>query len=524
MENDGQVTGTSNAGISVSQSSSGSTGSTTITNIGSVVGAANRSAINVSENSAGTVTVNNNNGGLIGPSLASSSSLGISEQGGSLIVNNNGRINGSVTTVGTGAFSGIFNNNAGATWQVGNIDDEGIITGSGSGSVISLIGTSGRVDVGKTGTGNLVVQAGATLTTASLFVANQVSGVGQLTVTGNGSTVFASALNLGAGAASIVINQGGAINIGGVTSIGNALHVGGSGTVFGNGIIQGNLVDDSNVTASGGTLKIIGDVSGSGTLQVNGTSTLELAGAASTNITFSAGSTGTLQIDSSASFSGTVTGFTGSGTGDPATSDKIDLGDVDFSSPNFTKSYLNNVLTVSDGSHTANLKFSGSYTLANFDFATDGSNGTLITDPPATSEDGTSPSCTVPTDPVTITDGSTVELNSAYSRQVTFSGPIGTGTLLLDHSVDFCGTVAGMLGQDTLDLRDIDFPNVQRPLFSGTDSNGTLSVSDGLHTANIQLLGNYIAAAFAASGDGHGATSIEVLPHPVTMLASPVHA
>ena len=37
---------------------------------------------------------------------------------------------------------------------------------------------------------------------------------------------------------------------------------------------------------------------------------------------------------------------------------------------------------------------------------------------------------------------------------------------------------------------------------------GILSVSDGTHTANIALLGNYMASSFVASSDGHGGTSV----------------
>jgi hypothetical protein len=33
-------------------------------------------------------------------------------------------------------------------------------------------------------------------------------------------------------------------------------------------------------------------------------------------------------------------------------------------------------------------------------------------------------------------------------------------------------------------------------------------VTDGTHTANIALLGNYLASTFAASSDGHGGTAI----------------
>ena len=51
-------------------------------------------------------------------------------------------------------------------------------------------------------------------------------------------------------------------------------------------------------------------------------------------------------------------------------------------SAKFAKSYANNVLTVTDETHTANINMVGSYTLASFHFASDGSGGTLVTDPP----------------------------------------------------------------------------------------------------------------------------------------------
>jgi hypothetical protein len=33
-------------------------------------------------------------------------------------------------------------------------------------------------------------------------------------------------------------------------------------------------------------------------------------------------------------------------------------------------------------------------------------------------------------------------------------------------------------------------------------------VTDGTHTANIALLGNYLASTFVTSSDGHGGTAI----------------
>jgi hypothetical protein len=62
---------------------------------------------------------------------------------------------------------------------------------------------------------------------------------------------------------------------------------------------------------------------------------------------------------------------------------------------------------------------------------------------------------------------------------------------------------------DTLDLRDINFASVQTPTYlNGTSSGGTLHVTDGTHTANIALLGNYLASTFTPSSDSHGGTNI----------------
>jgi hypothetical protein len=49
---------------------------------------------------------------------------------------------------------------------------------------------------------------------------------------------------------------------------------------------------------------------------------------------------------------------------------------------------------------------------------------------------------------------------------------------------------------------------MQTPTFSGNSSGGTLHVTDATHTANIGLLGNYLASTFAASSDRHGGTNI----------------
>ncbi len=75
---------------------------------------------------------------------------------------------------------------------------------------------------------------------------------------------------------------------------------------------------------------------------------------------------------------------------------------------------------------------------------------------------------------------------------------------------------------------DINFASVQTPSYSGNGTAGTLSVIDGSHTANIALLGNYMASSFVASSDGHGGTSIVdpalTASAQNTLLAQPQHA
>jgi hypothetical protein len=126
----------------------------------------------------------------------------------------------------------------------------------------------------------------------------------------------------------------------------------------------------------------------------------------------------------------------------------------------------------------------------------------------------------------TISGSSQFEFGAASNEKVTFASG-ATGTLVLDDSQHFNGTVAGLTDLNTLDLRDIDPNNVQTPTYLNATSSGeTLHVTDGTHTANIALLGNYLASTFTASPDGHGGTNL-VDPQMlggVQPLVTPPHA
>jgi choice-of-anchor C domain-containing protein len=126
----------------------------------------------------------------------------------------------------------------------------------------------------------------------------------------------------------------------------------------------------------------------------------------------------------------------------------------------------------------------------------------------------------------TIAAGATTEITSAFSGAITFAG--STGTLQLDNSSSFSGTVAGLAGQDTLDLRDVNPATVQTPTYSGSSSGGTLTVTDGSHTAKIALLGNYLASTFVTSSDSHGGTAVVdpllTSSNPQMLMSQPLHA
>jgi len=114
----------------------------------------------------------------------------------------------------------------------------------------------------------------------------------------------------------------------------------------------------------------------------------------------------------------------------------------------------------------------------------------------------------------------TLELASGASvlipSEVAFAG---SGTLLVDGGTSFGWHVAGFGAGDQIDLEDIAFGTMttkkgqnSQVSYTGDAVSGTLSVTDGVHTANIALLGQYMASEFAVSNDGHGGTLITFTP------------
>jgi serralysin len=146
-------------------------------------------------------------------------------------------------------------------------------------------------------------------------------------------------------------------------------------------VFHQDLNGDSTISidvAPGTTLQVTGPLSSAvGAATIGAGATLELGTADSSSITFNS-STGMLKLDSLTAFTGVIDNF--SGNGNLSGSDQIDLKGINFNSVH--DSYSNGILTVTDGTNTTTLDFNGTYALANFKFASDGSGGTIVYDPP----------------------------------------------------------------------------------------------------------------------------------------------
>ncbi|WP_244097227.1 beta strand repeat-containing protein, partial [Burkholderia ambifaria] len=185
-------------------------------------------------------------------------------------------------------------------------------------------------------------------------------GAGQLTLVNEG-TIVADGTN------ALVIDTG-------THAVSNAgtLEATGSGGL----VIESAVNNTGNLWANNGNLTIHGDVTGAGSATISGGATLEFDGASAENTTFADGAAGTLKLDHSAGFTGTVSGF---GAGDA-----LDLTDVlfgDHTTLSFTANDTGTggTLTVSDGAHTAQVALQGNLAGGSFQLSHDQGSGTVVT-------------------------------------------------------------------------------------------------------------------------------------------------
>jgi hypothetical protein len=105
--------------------------------------------------------------------------------------------------------------------------------------------------------------------------------------------------------------------------------------------------------------------------------------------------------------------------------------------------------------------------------------------------------------------GGTAAFAAAFNENVTFSGTTAS-VLGLGASQTYAGQISGFskTGNSTLDLMDIAFGGSTKATYSGNSVSGVLTVTDGTHTAKVTLAGDYTAATFTVSSDGHGGTNV----------------
>ena len=186
------------------------------------------------------------------------------------------------------------------------------------------------------------------------------------------------------GTSALTINTGNA-----VTNSGNMEATGTGGL-----IIDDAVTNSATIAANGGKVTILGSLTGKGAAQIFSGNQMELKAASnSAPVSFQddSGDIGTLVLDHAVGFTGTIAGFFADGTN----SDTLDLRDINLASVSWTfkenSTGTQGTLSITGGTHHANIALIGQYLAANgtassgganstlFGTANDGGGGTLVT-------------------------------------------------------------------------------------------------------------------------------------------------
>jgi hypothetical protein len=111
--------------------------------------------------------------------------------------------------------------------------------------------------------------------------------------------------------------------------------------------------------------------------------------------------------------------------------------------------------------------------------------------------------------------GGVIEIGDAGHAQAMSFATSGGGTLQLDVPANYDITrtsVSGFAQGDFIDFRGVAFSGSVLTWDQSSTSSGSLSVSNGAISANITLLGQYVAGNFTSASDGHGGTIVGEQP------------
>jgi hypothetical protein len=231
-----------------------------------------------------------------------------------------------------------------------------------------------------------------------------------------------------------------------------------------------------------------------------------------------------LKLDTPSTFNGSISGFTGDGT--LSGSDHIDLTTLAFNSLIAADSAYDtstHLLHVNNGTTTDDLQFIGSYTAANFKFASDGSGGTIVYDPPAATDITDHRAITGAADlngsQITVESGGVLTLNNVLATGATITNN-GTINVTNNSAVTIASgpghdtfvfapnfgqaTIAGFKpGTDTIQIDHALVASVSALLASGhDDSHGNAVITDAAHDV-ITLQNVTTAQLLAHQGDFH---------------------
>ena len=357
-------------------------------------------------------------------------------------------------------------------------------------------------------TGNTVTNAGTLEATSSgsLVIADSINNAKVIEALGSGAKVTIDngsiVRNTTASAVVVASGKGAQVELDGATVSGGIVEaMSGSTAIMSGGTIAATATVE---TLNGGTAIVKGIVTNSGTLMASGIgSLLEIIGGAvvsggavkvgngvvdvlsggTADVVFQSNGSGGLDIAdtnaNSSAFTGTVSGFGGvNHTNHKQFIDLVSVGSDSTVSATYSSTGANSgVLTVTSGglhATVATIDFIGHYVTSNF-HVTAGTGGTVaITDP-------------------TVPDGGSADpaADQAFPRR-------------------------------GIDLPDIAFGAHATLAYSGNGAGGILTVSDGRHAASVALLGNYMAASFVATPDGHGGTLVaQAQTEPPPLLSHP---
>lgn len=300
-------------------------------------------------------------------------------------------VNTGFTTIGTltGSAGTALVDGSGTTWQ-----DVSISIGHGGTGVLtvqnqaSVSAQSVSVGMLASGSGTLTVQGAGSILTATndLAVGGGLSdgGTGTMTVQSSGTVNVANAMRLwGDGTLAILTN--GIVNVGGAAGpVTGNLNIGATGLVEGTGTINAPVVNggtlqatDFDTALADTTLRVNGNITGTGTIKLQGDATLEIIGtvAATQTVLFDdifTGSDPTLSIlaAGAAGFGATIDGF--------EAGDRIRLTSTLGAQALFDA--VTNILTIRDftGVDVATLKLTDVNDADSFVAFTDGANGTYV--------------------------------------------------------------------------------------------------------------------------------------------------